>query len=234
MKNMSKNIGRNIVDNEYFQRQVESMRSSITAELAHVRKYFRGNWIIDVGSNVGAFIDCALQTFPGCTILAFEPVSSYYFYTVDRFLDNDNVYLENLALSDRNGTENIFVATKNIGWNTMVREMVDEDNEKQIEIIDTASLDSYLDYVGLNDISVDIIKIDTEGFEYKVISGMQRFLQTQKPAILCEIGWGKKHPFWNEELIAFDYLYGLGYKTIGDIAIENLEGTTDVIFIYEG
>jgi len=218
-----------------FQTQVDRMRSSLSDHLLpQVANSFKGNWIIDVGSNVGTFIDSALQLFPDATILAFEPVSTYYQYTIDRFKDLDSVYIENLALSDKDGTANIFVATENIGWNTMVEEMVDGDNANNLETIKTTSFDLYLDYVGLTDIVVDILKIDTEGYEYKVIRGMRRFLERQKPAILCEIGWGKSHPFWNEELVTFDYLFGLGYKVKNNVDIESLEGTQDVVFIYEG
>lgn len=218
-----------------FQTQIDKMRASLSDHLLpQVADSYKGNWIVDVGSNVGTFIDSALQLFPDATILAFEPVSMYYQYTIDRFKNLDNVYIENLALSDKNGTADIFVASENIGWNTMVEEMVDGDNAHNLETIKTTSFDLYLDYAGLVDVVVDIIKIDTEGYEYKVIRGMRRFLERQKPAILCEIGWGKQHPFWNEELVTFDYLFGLGYKVKNNIDIESLEGTQDVVFIYEG
>lgn len=224
-----------MLDVEELEKRSKGLQIPIRESLfPQVEKYFKGNWIVDVGSNVGAFIDCSLEFCPDATLLAFEPVRDYYQYTIGKYKDLDNVHIENLALSDRNGTADIFVATQNIGWNTMVEEMVDDDNANNVEIIKTTSFDLYLDYAELADVLIDIIKIDTEGYEYKVINGMKRFLKRQKPAILCEIGWGKNHPFWEEELAAFDYLHSLGYKEKDDIVVESLRGTQDVIFIHEG
>ena len=223
-----------MLDNEELRKYSLALQVPIRGSLfPQVEKYFKGNWIVDVGSNVGAFIDCSLELYPDAKILAFEPVRLYYEFTIDKYKDLDHVFIENLALSDKDGTGNIFVATKNIGWNTMVEEKIDEDNSKNIQVVKTTSFDLYLDYAGLFDEIVDILKIDTEGYEFKVIKGMERFLQRQKPVILCEVGWGKSHPFWDEELAAFDYLRSLGYKIKDDIVIESLEGTRDVIFTYE-
>ena len=224
-----------MLDVEELGKQSKELQISIRESLfPQIEKYFKGNWIVDIGSNVGAFIDCSLELYPDAAILAFEPVRDYYQYTIDIYKDLDNVHVENLALSDKNGTADIFVATKNIGWNTMIGEMIDDDNAENVQAIKTTSFDLYLDYTGLAEDPIDIIKIDTEGYEYKVINGMRRFLQRQKPVILCEIGWGKNHPFWDEELAAFNYLFGLGYKVKDNINIESLRATQDVIFTYEG
>jgi len=223
-----------MLDNEELRKYSLELQAPIRGSLfPQVEKYFKGNWIVDVGSNVGAFIDCSLELYPDAKILAFEPVRLYYEFTIDKYKDLDNVFIENLALSDKNGTADIFVATDNIGWNTMVEEMIDDDNSKNVQVVKTTSFDLYLDYAGLDDVIVDILKIDTEGYEFKVINGMKRFLQRQKPAILCEIGWGKNHPFWDEELAAFDYLFSLGYKTKDNVDIKSLGATRDVIFTYE-
>jgi len=215
---------------EEFKDRLSVIKSGIVSNIwPLVEAKYKGNWILDVGSNTGMFIECALEKFPNSFFLAFEPVKKYYEYCLSKFKGNNNIFFENAALSDSDRRDIIFVAEHNIGWNTMVREMVDEDNKRTQELIRSVCFDSYLDYTGL-DVVVDIVKIDTEGYEYKVINGMKRFLRDQKPAIICEIGWGQKHPYWKEELEAFEYLYSIGYDRSQEERIKGLTGTTDILF----
>lgn len=83
----------------------------------------------------------------------------------------------------------------------------------------------------------DLVKIDVEGAEYRVLDGMlpSIALWSPLPVILCEIGWGSGHPEWPRELAAFDALRALGYETTlvnGDaVDVRDLRSTTDVLFI---
>lgn len=199
---------------------------------SQVEEACHGGWVLDVGSNTGSFIECVLDRFPSTNVLGFEPVRRYYANCRKRFRKRPNVRLENMALSDRQGRHEIFVARKNIGWNTMVAEKVDEDNEGRSEWIQCLRFDSYYFHRGLSrdKIKFDVVKIDVEGWEYKVLRGMRRFLQSQMPVIVCEIGWGRYHPHWREELKEFEYLCSIGYNREVLEQIKVLEGTTDVVF----
>jgi FkbM family methyltransferase len=214
--------------NEWEASLKESLKSiCITADL---KSHYKGNWIMDVGSNVGAFISYIRGELPTAKILAFEPVKKYYQWAFQKHGIDPNIVMENLALSDRTERTLIYVAKNNIGWNTMIPEMIDDDNRGDVEEIKAIAFDWYYMFWGQFNAGVqfDIIKIDVEGFEYKVINGMRAILTNQKPLILCEIGWGKKHPQWEKELEAFEFLKSVGYTC--DMNIQNLEGTTDVIF----
>ncbi len=194
--------------------------------------FYKGNWVLDVGCNIGVFIDHFLTQIPNVNILAFEPVKAYYNHCLTKYKDHSNIYFENAALSDMEGNGEIYVASKNIGWNTMISEATDEDNRETRQQIKTICFDRYYDYTGLsqNEVKFDFVKIDVEGYEYKVLQGMKNFLREQKPAILCEIGWGKGHPHWDEELQAFEYLYSIGYSREHEEEIQNLSCTKDFLF----
>ena len=81
----------------------------------------------------------------------------------------------------------------------------------------------------------DFIKIDVEGAEYRVLRGMLGSLARwhPKPVILCEVGWGRRHPQFAEEVAAFDDLAALGYtlRTLDGAAIRigDLAETTDIL-----
>lgn len=193
-----------------------------------ITKYYKGNGIIDVGSNTGMFIECCLEKFLDTKILAFEPVKRYFDYSVERFKSKQNVIIENFALSDEEKEDDIYIADKNIGWNTLIKEQVNSENINTVEKVKTICFDKY--YKENNIGIIDIIKIDTEGFEYKVINGMRDFLKEQKPVIICEVAWGVHHPYWKKELEVFDYLYSIGYDNSQYNFIKGLTKTTDVIF----
>jgi len=195
------------------------------------------NMILDVGSNTGMFIECMQERFPTIPILAFEPVKEYYEYSINNFKQK-NICIENFALSDKNEFLEIHVAKTNlsfpgrpanIGWNTFVKEMTDLDNENNTEMVQCIIFDDY--YTKKNIGAIDLVKIDTEGYEYKVLNGMRKFIKKNMPIILCEVGWGGNHPYRCKELEEFEYLYSIGYDTNVRQEIANAQGTIDAVFM---
>jgi hypothetical protein len=143
---------------------------------------------------------------------------------VDKYRDND-VFLYNLALSDEVKKQEIYISNSNIGWNTLVTEMCDGTMQEH-EIVDCFPLDHFT----YPNNPIELIKIDVEGYEWKVLNGMKKTLNRDHPTILCEIGWGCNHPHWKEELEAFEYLYSIGYSRETEEMIKNLKGTADIVF----
>lgn len=135
------------------------------------------------------------------------------------------------GLSGEDATVDIFVADDgNLGWNTMVA-------GRRTSGMTAISIDvRRFDDLAL-DVVPDVIKIDVEGAEHRVLTGMQRSLQTwsPKPTILCEIGWGTGHPDWDAELAAFAMLEKIGYSAYDlqgePLDIASLSKTTDVLFL---
>ncbi len=74
-------------------------------------------------------------------------------------------------------------------------------------------------FVMARGIAPDVIKIDTEGFEYEVLKGAENYLKANKPIVFLEvhIPWLNKHGINAQQLV--DLIYSLGYK------IYNLNGT---------
>ncbi len=220
-----------MISEEHIKHSNVSLKQGISSVVKALVPLYKGNWILDVGCNTGMFVQSFLEEFPESSILGFEPVKVYYQYASALFKNNANVYLENYALGDFDGSGTIYVAQENIGWNTLIKEKTDGDNSQTEEQISVISFDKYLDYTGLDSVIFDVVKIDTEGYEFKVINGMKHFLKKQKPAIICEVAWGSEHPYWKEELEAFEFLFSIGYKTDVRDQILNLKSTTDILFM---
>ena len=83
------------------------------------------------------------------------------------------------------------------------------------------------------------VKIDVEGAEYKVLGGMIGAMKNwnKLPVILCEVGWGRSHPHWDEETAVFEQMEKIGYSICdldGSLVDwKNFEGTNDILFIPE-
>lgn len=227
--------------------------SPVTVDLATARAWFearrptyealvdavaphlpRDGLVLDVGANIGFFTVVLTERagFRG-TVHLFEPVPNLADLCAQtaRTLPCTAV-VHRVALGDETGTARIFVAGDgNLGWNTLVTEKAHPATMAALEIEVVRYGDLGLDAVP------DLVKIDVEGAEYRVLRGLLPSIRLwpRRPLILCEIGWGPTHPAWSEQLVVFDRLIDLGYET-RDLAgasldVRTLTRTTDVLFV---
>lgn len=184
-----------------------------------------GGVMIDVGANCGLFTEQILRQRDVQAYL-FEPVPKYFNYCLDKFQGKQKIVVENLALAEAPGNLQIFIDHENLGWNTLVQTkctpgMVPVD-------IKAETFDTYAERHGI--LNIDLIKIDVEGSEFRVLKGMQGTLKrlAKKPVIICEVAWGPgSHPNWAEEVEAFEWLFSNGYQRTD----YNVSRTSDVIFL---
>ena len=189
--------------------------------------------IFDIGANIGYFTFLLAKRlgFEGTAYL-FEPVPHLAELCKTTFRDAAfNVTVLDVGLSDRDAEEDIFVAGNgNLGWNTIVAERAGSDMTKvriRLKPFESCGID----------VTPSLIKVDVEGAEYLVLKGMLGCLRRwrPRPVVLCEIGWGRSHPAWEEEVRVFAEMKQMGYVIcdLDGVAIneEDLQATTDVLFI---
>jgi FkbM family methyltransferase len=192
--------------------------------------------LLDVGGNIGYFTKVVGERtgFRGHAHL-FEPLP-HLAGMIHRTLEGAafDTTVHQYGLSERDDTLDIFIADNgNLGWNTMVEEIVSEDMQAV-----PIKVRRYAD-IGLQ-VTPSVVKIDVEGAEYRVLRGMLPAIATwqPRPVILCEVGWGSGHPAWQEELEVFAELTGLGYRPVtlaGEpVEIATLDRTTDLLFLPTG
>jgi FkbM family methyltransferase len=140
---------------------------------------------VDVGANTGIFSLIACATNSGIRVIAFEPVPEIYERLVTNVTVNafqDRCQIVQKAVSDVAGTARLLVPTGEIPTEATLalHSTSAQEGWTRIEIIST-TLDAVCAQV-----TVDFIKIDVEGAEYKVLQGARRLLARCRPTILLE------------------------------------------------
>ncbi|MET3961216.1 FkbM family methyltransferase [Marmoricola sp. OAE513] len=187
----------------------------------------------DVGANIGYFTrTLAEQTGFRGTAHLFEPVPHLVGLCAQTLAGAPyESVVHAFGLSDTDATLDLYLsADGNLGWNTMVAAKATPGMVRtEIEVRSWASS-------GVTDVPT-FIKIDVEGAEHRVLTGLLPALRTwtRRPAILCEIGWGTTHPDWTDELAAFAAMTAIGYRIVDldgrPIDVATLTRTTDVLFL---
>lgn len=140
--------------------------------------------IIDVGSNRGQSISFFRKYFSQARVYGFEPNNKLFEYLKRKFSNNSHVTLLNKGVSNTKGilvfNENILDETStleelnfNSAYLKKKAKIVGVKPEELIKLrytIDVLTLSSFISDVGIGEI--DVIKIDTEGHEYKCLQGL--------------------------------------------------------------
>jgi FkbM family methyltransferase len=170
---------------DFIQRQIY-LGTFEPAETRIVRDYLGpGMTFVDVGANVGYYTALAAKKLAGGggRIIAFEP-STYAFGKLQRFAETnqlDHVTAINAGLSDRSGKTKLYLGA---GSNNHTPTMVAHEGANVTEV-SIVTLDAEAERLGLD--RLDLIKIDVEGHELKVLAGAERLLRERRiRAVLCE------------------------------------------------
>jgi len=153
-----------------------------------IRETVQRDWtVVDVGAHLGftalLLADCVGENG---SVVSFEPVpNNFQTLNFNVELNNcHNITTVQAAASDCTGHTEMQIDTKIF---SMVSSLVQSrsialPNPQQVE---THALDDYFESNGLQD--PDFVKIDVEGGEGLVLSGMTRILNRSQPKILVEI-----------------------------------------------
>jgi len=129
--------------------------------------------IIDVGANIGQYTVQFAMMAPQGQVYAFEPTTTFEFLKTNiSNLQLSNVHLFKIAVgnTNENKIDNIL--------------KIHQTGTFENDMFDFITLDSF---VKANDLTINAIKIDVDGFDYEVLLGCKNMLTTQNPIVVCEI-----------------------------------------------
>ncbi|HQQ96790.1 MAG TPA: FkbM family methyltransferase [Cyclobacteriaceae bacterium] len=132
----------------------------------------------DVGANIGLHSYFTALKFPEASIYAFEPMpdNAVYISEVIRLNNLDNIKVIQAAISNESGK-----AFFDFSDNNSKGRISEEHTDVSVE---TYSLD---DFVKENAISPDVVKVDVEGAEGKVLEGAVELMKNRPPIFIIEL-----------------------------------------------
>jgi FkbM family methyltransferase len=142
--------------------------------------------VFDIGANIGLYTLLAAAHLQGRgTVHAFEP-NPNVFSLLARGIDRNSfthAHIAQMALSDSDGEASFFLP-KDRAWTngSLIEGFTDQDTSL---VIETMRFDTYCAKFQIG--KVDLIKVDVEGAELRVLRGMGELLQRWKPDIICEV-----------------------------------------------
>lgn len=140
----------------------------------------RGQQVVDAGAHVGYFsvLMSRLVGLEG-TVHAFEPEPGNYELLKTNLDRNraDNARANQYALADRSGEEALYLSRDNAGDHRL--SPVSGRTACRVEI---HTLDSY---VAHRAVPVDFIKLDVQGAESRVLSGMAGLVEDNRQRLIC-------------------------------------------------
>lgn len=164
---------------------------------------------VDVGAYVGDFAATLLEIFPRAAAFLFEPSEEGLEKLRQRFSGNPLVHIFDCALSDENGTREFYL-TNHPATNSLIRPLSVTQRVKKISV-KVATLDSVLKKIHPPP-RVDLLKIDTQGNDLRVLKGSERAIQQYLPFVLIEVIFISLYEEQAGYYEIFDHMKALGYK----------------------
>jgi FkbM family methyltransferase len=173
---------------------------------------------VDVGAYIGYYSILARNIVGELgKVISFEP-NPMSFKMLRKNIEINgykNCIAENIALWDEEGFLKLFIGKCIDGSCSLF--LAEEVDKKRYVMVKTMTFDKYSE---INDISPDLIKIDAEGAEYKILKGMEKVMDANRPKLVIEV-----HPQHLEKggislHALFDLLKGRDY----DIQLVRREG----------
>jgi FkbM family methyltransferase len=132
--------------------------------------------LLDIGANIGYVSACLLNKVPGCRSIAVEPQAEVLKF-LERNLPTDRATIYPYALSDRDG-EVFFTTNAN---NSGQGHIVDHSGPGTFTV-QSRSAETMCRDLGID--RLDLVKIDTEGFERIIVAALLDTLSRLQPKII--------------------------------------------------
>lgn len=163
--------------------------------------------VIDIGANTGLFALMAAKANVHCRVWAFEPVPAIFDMLRANIRLNNLTNLEAfpVAISDSTGDCTFFVTKTGGGIPLDSSARAGFRDDVQEVRVPTATLDDHVHQHHLD--RLDLLKIDAEATEIKVIRGARQTIEKHRPYIICEVLDDLDHTELQQLMTNLDYRF---------------------------
>ncbi|MDC0509998.1 FkbM family methyltransferase [Candidatus Pelagibacter sp.] len=143
--------------------------------------------VIDIGANIGIISQVIFDKY-GSNVYCYEPNQYAYKKLIDRFKNNKKIYCFNNAIAENNDEKKMFyhknVKYDQIKWSTgsSLLEQKRNVDSSNFSVVQTMSIEDLINKFDM----IDLIKIDIEGYEYKILPTIIKNKKKIKK-IICEL-----------------------------------------------
>lgn len=157
--------------------------------------YDIGRWlpdlatIVDVGANVGQSTVAFAESWPGARIYSVEPFTEAFTRLKRNVSDRPRIVCLHCALGAAPGTERVRtrpgLVTNSLAYAVDTAE--DREDTAQTEVVRIRTLDELSVTEGIE--RIDLLKIDTEGYDLEVLTGGRSLLEAERISFVqVEVG----------------------------------------------
>jgi FkbM family methyltransferase len=185
--------------------------------ISHIRKTdpsFEPRIILDIGSRD---LDQSIEfssVYQNSKIYAFEPNPEQFNICLNKSVNYENINVEQLAISDKNGSLDFYITHGNVGASSLLEPInvpfASTQNFTKISV-ESKRLDDWLEQNKID--VVDIMWLDTQGVELSALKSMGDKLKKVK-FIHCE---ASELPYYKGHLLKTDlveFLESVGFELI--------------------
>lgn len=143
--------------------------------------------IFDIGGNIGATSIYFANLYPDAAIYTFEPVKENFELLSKNVEPYKNVRAFNTGLGNMDGKIKMFGSNcdKNFGGGSLYEKGIDENNFFEIDICKPSTF--IKENIKDENFAIDLIKIDTEGAEYDILTSFDESVISKVKYIIGEL-----------------------------------------------
>ena len=200
---------------KYYQ-QIDDAISYLLSSVSNEKKLLRDNLgteivYVDVGTNVGAYLNYIRKNFKIKKMFCFEPIKSLAKELEENFSEINDIKIYNCALSNTNKKKDFYLydIPSQSSFYKKDNTYASVKKIKEKIKVDIKIFDKIFD----QNLKIDFCKIDAEGEEYKILKGMKKNLTKGNIRLLkIELSFPLMHKNVNYTYLdILNYLKGFGY-----------------------
>jgi FkbM family methyltransferase len=196
--------------------------------------YSKVETIFDVGANCGQTYSIFRREFPAASIYSFEPVAGPFRELSSRTRGDPKARAENIAFGERVGEKTIRLFDQATEWNSLRDDLMNAADDAAVEKVRVDTIDNYCQNNSIT--RIDLLKVDTEGYEIRVLEGAICSLQAAKITfLLCEVGFARANTRNTNFCDLAEFLFQLRYPFFGlyDVYGGRESAFANALFVHE-
>ena len=169
--------------------------------------------IFDIGGNIGITAIYLASLFPDALIYTFEPLKENFEILKLNTSQFKNIKVFNIGLGAENGSFKVYLSddNENFGGVSFYSEVEGSSSESFSEC-EVKNVNDVVDHLDIN--SIDLIKIDTEGAEYDILTNINY-------EFLKKTSWITGELHGNRDFELLNYLTNMGFSISLNKKIDN-------------